>query len=143
MISRNTESQSLEQLIRLMDLYVNTAFSLSGKLADFLALPKLADWRSLEIPIKGELGNGWSYAFHGAGCCIESPEVEIDFEFDSDCEVGAFDVWRLWSFVCDNEFVRAEFSEFCDRKHLQTVFDLAVANQLIRKENDLYRLVRL
>lgn len=141
MNSHNTDSKNVELLIRLVKIYVSTVLLFSDKLCHFLALNKLTDWRSSGIPNQGNFDDGWSYAFHGAGCNIASPDMEIDFEFDEDCEVGGFDVWRLWSFVCDNEKMCDEFSEFSDKKWLQTVFDLALEDHLLQKHEGLFRLV--
>jgi hypothetical protein len=120
---------------------VNTVLLFSKKLSCFLKLDTLTNWRSKGIPIHGDFDDGWSYAFHGTGCNIASPDMEVDFEFDTDCKIGGFDVWRLWSFVCDNEKICAEFSEFSDKKHLQVAFDMALESQFLKKNEGLYRLV--
>ncbi|TBW47489.1 hypothetical protein EZI54_22650 [Marinobacter halodurans] len=140
MNTHNINSKNVEPLVRLIKLYVDTIFLFSSKLSHFYKLDQLTDWRSQGIPIQGAFDDGWSYAFHGTGCSITSPDVEVDFEFDVNCEVGGFDVWRLWSFVCDNEEMRIKFSEFSDKKHLQKVFDVAVENHFLKKHGGLYRL---
>ncbi|MCP5162856.1 MAG: hypothetical protein H6999_04045 [Hahellaceae bacterium] len=141
MNTHNIDSKNVESLIRLIKLYVSTVFLFSSKLSHFFKLDKLTDWRSKGIPVQGNFDDGCSYAFHGTGCNIISPEAEVDFEFDVDGEVGGFDVWRLWSFVCDNEKICAEFVSFSDKNYLQVVFDMALDGQLLKKSGDLYRLV--
>ena len=138
----NIDSKNIEQLIRLIKLYVSTVLFFSSELSNALKLNKLVDWRSQGIPVQGHFNNGWSYSFHGSGCNITSPDMEVDFEFDLDCEVGGFDVWRLWSFVCDNEKLSDKFSGFSNKQQLQTVFDAALESQLLKKHGSLYRLVK-
>lgn len=141
MNSRSIDSPNIELLIQLINLYIKTVLLFSSKLSSFLQLDKLTDWRSLGIPIQGKFDDGWSYAFHGSGCIIYSPNMEVDFEFDKDCQIGGFDVWRLWSFVCDNEKVCDEFSEFADKKRLQAIFDIAIENHTLKQKGSLYHLV--
>jgi hypothetical protein len=101
------------------------------------------DWRSSGIPIRGDFDDGWSYAFHGSGCIITSPDMEVDFEFDGKGQVGGFDLWRLWSFVCDNQKHEEciKFIEFVDKEKTQEIFDVAIVNKLIKKDDILYHLV--
>jgi hypothetical protein len=139
--SHSTNIPQDELFIRLINLYIKTVFSFSNILSSFLQLVDLTEWRSKGVPIQGEFNDGWSYTFHGSGCCIASPDIEVDFEFDSDCKVGGFDVWRLWSFVCDNEEVGAKFSEFKDKKAIQAAFEAAVEDRQIEEDAGLHRLM--
>ena len=90
MNTHSTDSKNVELLIRLIKLYVGTVLLFSSKLSHFLKLDRLTDWRTLGVPIQGDFDEGWSYAFHGTGCNITSPDAEVDFEFDEGCEVGSF-----------------------------------------------------
>lgn len=142
----NTNSMHVGLLIRLINFYLETVNSFSTKLLEFLKVEDLTDWRSLNIPIRGDFSEGWSYAFHGSGCRISSPGLEVDFEFDTTCKVGGFDLWRLWSFICDNEDACAEFKVFQDKEKLRQVFNEAVLDNLITpmneyEENGLYHLI--
>lgn len=141
MNSHSTKFPQGELFMQLINLYIKTVFSFSSVLSSFLHLVDLTEWRSKGIPIRGEFNGGWSYTFHGSGCCISSPNIEIDFEFDSDCRVGGFDVWRLWSFVCDNEEVGVKFSEFKDKKVIQAAFNAALEDDKIEANSGLHRLV--
>ena len=130
-----------ELLIELMKLYVETVLSFSSTLSGLLQLSDLTTWRSKGVSIKDSFDEGWSYAFHGSGCCIFSPGLEVDFEFNSDCQVGGFDVWRLWSFVCDNDEVSSKFSKFTDKMVIEEAFNELLNNRLIEEDAGLYRLV--
>ena len=127
-------------LIQLIEFYVETVLVYSATLTRALELSNLANWRSHNVPMKDEFGEGWSYAFHGTGCFISSSELEIDFEFDANCEVGGFDVWRLWSFVCDNSKVSSAFLTFTDKEKMEKVFNQLVDANLIQERAGLYRL---
>ncbi|MCX4598533.1 hypothetical protein OG819_56470 [Streptomyces sp. NBC_01549] len=62
------------------------------RLADLLVLA-----RSGEISRRGEVG-GYSYAVHGAGCRLASPNgIDIDVDFAAD-GTELFDFWRLRRF---------------------------------------------
>ena len=131
MNSRNIDSSNVELLIQLIELYVETINVYSAKLSKDLEIDNLAEWRSAGVPIRGTFGGEWTYAFHGTGCCITSPEMDVDFEFGLDCGVGGFDVWRLWVFVCDNESICADFLDFSDKKRLKQSFQEAARGKLI------------
>ena len=136
----NTNIARGELFTQLVNLYTQTIFSFSSALSNFLQLSDLVEWRTKKIPSSGSFDDCWSYSFHGSGCCIASPVTEIDFDFDLDCKIGGFDVWRLWLFVCDNEEVSAKFSEFKDKKALQLAFEVALENHQIEQRAGLYRL---
>ncbi|CAM3537114.1 hypothetical protein VA7868_02428 [Vibrio aerogenes CECT 7868] len=137
----NTSTCQNQLLLQLINIYIKAVNSSSSTLSSLLKLGDLSDWRSNKIPIQGNLNEGWSYHFHGSGCCIVSPDFEVDFEFDSECQVGGFDVWRLWSFVCDNADVSSDFPEFADMKTIQKSFDSLIENHLIERKAGLYWLV--
>ncbi len=101
-----------------------------------LSINDLTEWRGMRVPEKGRFNNSeWSYAFHGSGCFISSQEYDVDFEFDKHCNVGGFDVWRLWSFLEDNEELYSSFTDFKDRKYLEEVFSLLKNKGVIAKRN--------
>ena len=127
-------------LIQLIESYVETVSLYSKTLSRFLKLSDLTNWKSHNIPIKAKFNDGWLYAFHGSGCHISSPELEVDFEFDSNCEIGGFDVWRLWSFVSDNSKVSSTFSIFANKENIEKVFNQLLDADLIEKHAGLYRL---
>jgi len=126
--------------MQLINLYIQTVLSYSSNLATFLCLVNLTEWKSRKIPIRGDFNDGWSYTFHGSGCHIVSPDIEVDFEFDTECKVGGFDLWRLWSFVCDNDEIAAKFSAFIDKKVIQNAFESLLKNHLIKESAGLYRI---
>ena len=87
----------------------------SATLTRALELSNLANWRSHNVPMKDEFGEGGHMRSMELDT-ISSSELETDFEFDANCEVGGFDVWRLWSFVCDNSKVSSAFLTFTDKE---------------------------
>ncbi len=140
-------SNIVKVLLHLIKEYVEKVLFVSKELSDSFGLEKLCSWKSAGIPISGYLKNNrWKYAFHGSGCSVVSSEFQVDFEFDINCIVGGFDIWRLWSFVCDNENLDADLKLFKDKKFLESTFEKAYELKLIRKEidgkqSDLYFLV--
>jgi hypothetical protein len=39
------------------------------------------------------------FAFHGVGCCIETDEFVLDFDFGPNDRTDGFDAWRLYHFA--------------------------------------------
>jgi len=134
-------------LYLLIKEYIKKVLFASKELSNLFGLEKLCHWRAVGIPVSGYLKNNrWKYAFHGSGCEVMSPEFQVDFEFDINCNVGGFDIWRLWSFVCDNENIDVELKLFRNKNILESAFKKASELNLIRKEvdgkqSDLYFLV--
>lgn len=136
-IHNTNDASNVEIFLFLVKTYIDAVIIASRELCDFLKLTNLADWRSADVPIKGAFNNGlWKYAFHGSGCAIVTSDYEIDFEFDINCAIGGFDVWRLWSFVCDNQSLSLKFDAFRDKKNVESAFNNAIAQNLIRQEVD-------
>ena len=132
----NIKAGSTESLVELIQLYLKLVHEYSTELLMVLSINDLTEWRGMEVPQKGNFNNSeWSYAFHGSGCFISSQEYDVDFEFDKHCNVGGFDVWRLWSFVEDNEELYSSFTDFKDRKYLEEVFSLLKNKGVIAKRN--------
>lgn len=134
--------QNIDLLIKLIKLYVETVVFFSNKLSISLKIENLTDWRAFKIPIQGSFCNDYLYAFHGSGCFISSPDIEVDFEFDEKCQVGGFDMWRLWSFISDNQEnkIFAEFIEFIDKNELEETWNILLKRNIIKKYGDMYYL---
>ncbi|WP_419905546.1 DUF6896 domain-containing protein [Kiloniella sp.] len=131
-----------EQLIELIKLYTKTLDELSGELLNNLDIDDLTLWISLKLPQKAEFKTkGLSYYFHGSGCYITSPGINIDFEFDLDCSVGGFDVWRISSFVSDNEAIASMYPQFENIETIEKYFNHLIERDTIvqhTKPNGLY-----
>ena len=50
------------------------------------------------------------------------------------------DVWRLWSFVCDNSKVSSAFLTFSNKERWRKVFNQLLDADLIEERAGLYRL---
>ena len=144
MNTRNIKTDSKENLVGLIQLYLKFVDDFSMELLVALNINNLTEWKERKIPQEGTFNDSkWSYAFHGSGCCIANQKYEVDFEFDMYCEVGGFDVWRLWSFVEDNEELCSAYIDFKDRKYLDQNFRVLIREGIIvnknaGKESDLY-----
>lgn len=70
---------------------LRTAYSL-----DFTRLGRLE--RNARMGRKGKV-NGIRYAFHGIGCYFETPDLQLDVDFDSQGDWDGFDLWRIQTFI--------------------------------------------
>jgi hypothetical protein len=59
----------------------------------------LQGWHQRRYPQHGKLSDGAEYHFHGIGCCVERPEVDVDLDFGPGGRADGFDAWRLWRFA--------------------------------------------
>ena len=141
---KDIEVDSCDNLVVLIKLYCQLVNQYSQQLSLALKVSDLTDWRVNKVAQQGQFNQSqWRYAFHGSGCFISSQQYHVDFEFDKHCDVGGFDVWRLWSFVEDNEEKCLIFSEFKDKKHLEKIFaqlnDMGVISMMNgHKQSDLF-----
>ena len=58
-------------------------------------------WQTGTIQRSGETPH-WSFEFHGKGCRASCANAWIDFDFLPGGEVGAFDPWRIHSYLEEN-----------------------------------------
>ena len=83
------------RFMRMVVLYVNTAFKALDILKDHLKVDNPMYWRQSDIPRSGLLNNSSEYRFHGVCCELKNDDYEIDFEFGFDGRVGGVSSWRL------------------------------------------------
>ncbi|WLT32336.1 hypothetical protein [Geothrix sp. PMB-07] len=93
----------------------------------------LMDWRRQGLSRMGfiDVEQQFEYAFHGAGCRVETPEGPIDWDFGDNGRVDGFDLWRLSVFV---QSTPEAFPEFEDGAVLGQAFTAAVQSGIIRKD---------
>lgn len=132
----NIKGKSAQDLHELVSVYLNTVNQFRAELSHALDIKELSEWRTFKVPIKGKFNNSkWSYAFHGTGCWIASEKLEVDFEFGNNTNTIGFDVWRLWSFIEDNESIKEQYSEFRNKKSLESAFNALTNDGIISKGN--------
>ena len=98
-----------------------------------LGLKNVMYWRQAKIPIKGFLDKEKTmpYYFHGSGCCLKTPEGEIDWDFGDRGRFDGFDLWRLKKFVNNN---KGSYPDFEDDKILSQTFEFAIKIGIIKKD---------
>jgi len=122
--THNTNKEK-EYLIELIKSYTKNTVYFSKKLATCLGIKNICnrkDLRKNNIPLMGLCEKDeLNYKFHGTGCLITTPTMEIEIEFDENCQLDRFDVWRLWCFASDND-LQPHLTIFRDKKILEDVF---------------------
>jgi len=125
-------------LIELINLYTENTLYFSKKLAECLEIKNICNRKYLrekKIPLVGLCKkHDLSYTFHGNGCSISTSTIELEIEFDEECQLNRFDIWRLWCFVSDNE-LKPNLSIFKDKKILEDTF---FSLDKIESDGDLY-----
>jgi len=137
-IHNTNESDILKKLIKLYidkSKYYIKLLSICLKLKNICCIDCL---KKKKIPRKGFCNQyNIKYAFHGIGCYIETSDIIIDIDFGTNCEVGGFDVWKLWNFVIDNNLDK-QYDIFKDKDKLQSVLSSLIS---IDKQDGLYFLI--
>jgi len=127
-----------EYLIELINLYTENTVYFSKKLAEYLGIKNICNRKYLRENNISLIGfckeDNLNYTFHGTGCLISTPSIELEIEFDNQCLLNRFDVWRLWCFISDNE-LNTNLNIFRDKKILEDVF---FSLDEIKKDGDLY-----
>jgi hypothetical protein len=107
---------SASLLLSLIRRYVDVAASFAAKLREELGQQDLLSAvSSRKVPRGGTLHGGARYHFHGIGCSIEDPTLNIDFDFGPKGRSDGFDAWRLLAFARQ----LPEFSALHDRKVIE------------------------
>jgi hypothetical protein len=141
----NTHNTNKEKkyLIELINLYIKNTLYFSKKLSECLGIKNICNRRYLRENNIALIGackkNNLNYTFHGSGCLISTPDIEIEIEFNEKCTLDRFDIWRLWCFVSDNE-LKSHLNIFRDKKVLEDVF---FNLDEIEKDGDLFFLKAL
>lgn len=87
-------------LLSLIRRYVEVASRYAANLREeFRQNDLLYAVNSHRMPREGFLPSGARYTFHGVGCTIEDPAVNIDFDFGPEGRSDGFDAWRLCGFA--------------------------------------------
>jgi len=77
------------------------------------------------------------YTFHGRGCRVESPTLNIDWDFGFDDVLCGLDPWKLAYFVRD----KGNDSEWEDGNYVRSAFDDLVISGIMEIKYDLYYLL--
>jgi hypothetical protein len=139
----NTHNTNKDNLKELISLYLNAVNELSNKLLDCLKIDTLCNIairKEKKIPIKGKCEkHSLKYAFHGIGCYIKTPNIEVEVDFDDNCSLNGFDVWRIWCFLTDN-MLDKKFDKLKNKDFLENVFFELESEKSIDKKDNLYYL---
>jgi len=121
--SHNIDNKKI--LIELIELYQINVKILANKLAECLNIDNICNrtlLREQNIALKGICKKySLEYTFHGIGCYIKTPSIEIDFDFDNDCILNNFNLWNIWCFVSDNNLDK-KFNVFKNKNILEKTF---------------------
>ena len=100
-LERGLLTPTEQQLFRCIEHWVQQADRLCNTLRkayllDFTRMGRLE--RNARLGSKGNV-NGIRYAFHGIGCYFETPDLQLDVDFDSQGDWHGFDLWRIQTFI--------------------------------------------
>jgi hypothetical protein len=103
-MARGPLTPTEQQLVCCIEHWVQQADSLCkalrhAYLLDFTRVGRLE--RHARMGGKGTV-NGIRYAFHGIGCYFETPDLQLDVDFDSQGDWHGFDLWRMQTFIDSN-----------------------------------------
>ena len=74
-----------------------------------------------------------TYCFHGIGCSVESPEIEVNFDFGPNGRHDGFDAWRLYSYATATP---EKYPELTDKKAIEDGLQKLKNDGLISKSGD-------
>jgi hypothetical protein len=69
-----------------------------------------------------------TYFFHGVGCSVDGPDLEVNFDFGPNGRHDGFDAWRLYLFA---SAAPEKYPSLSDKKNIEEAFQKLVDDGVI------------